>query len=192
MNNINKLQSLEERTKEMAKKKKKNLEKMKRLKRSYVKAKLEKRKINAEIKLLQAEWQERIKNRPEEAKTAFAQELKNVTAEDMFPKDLEDEFDKIELRNIKQGRVLQTEDLSNDADLKQKGVTDVAEVLERELNEELADHNTAPVTREATEIDDETRAQLESEAPGIGLTDGDIFIDEDGNEKELEPDDEEK
>ena len=189
MDNIDKTQSLEDRCREMAKKKKKNLEKMKRLKRSYVKAKLEKRRINAEIKVLQAEWQARIKNNPEEAKSAFLQELKNVTVEDMFPKDLEDEFDKIELRNIKLGRTMQIEDLSNDADLKQAPIPNAAEALERELKEELAEHEGAPQTTEATEPDDETKAQLESESSSIGLTDGDIFIDEDGNEKELEPDD---
>ena len=175
----------------MKKTKRQNLSKMKRIKRSYVKAKLEKKRINREVKQLQAEWQERIKNNPAEAKSAFAQELKNVTTDDMFPKDLEQEFDKIELRNIKNGRTMKTEDLSNDVDLKHVP-TYAADILERELEDELKDHDTTPINTEATEPDEDTKAQIAHETADEGLTEGDLFIDEDGNEEEVKPSEEEK
>lgn len=179
---LNQLQTHEERWKTLKKKKRQNLDKMKKIKRSYVKAKLEKKRINREIKQLQKEWQERIKKNPEDAKLAFANELKSVTTEDMFPQDLEKEFDKIELRNIKRGRFMRTEDLSDDKDLKDS--KRAVDAMERELEEDLKEHDDQPVNEEAEEPDEDTKAQLDSHI-GVGLTDGDIFIDEDGNEEEV-------
>lgn len=193
MKEINGLLTLEERWKQMKKKKRQNLDKMKRVKRMYVKAKLEKKRINQEVKLLQAEWQERIKNNPTEAKSAFANELKNVSTEDMFPKDLEKEFDTIELKNIKNGRTMKTEDLSDDLDLRHKGLPiNAADVLERELKEDLDEHDNSIPINEATEPDDDIKIQLEAETIVVGLTDNDLFIDEDGNEEEVTNTDEEK
>ena len=127
---IGSLQTLEERWTILKKNKRKNLDKLKKTKRSFVKAKLEKKRINRDIKKLQAEWQELIKTDPARAKSAFAEELKNVSTEDMFPKDLEKEFDKLELQNIKKGRTMKTEDLSDDKDLKHV-TPSAAEALER-------------------------------------------------------------
>lgn len=186
---LNQLQTFEERWKILKKKKRENLDKMKRVKRSYVKAKLEKKRINREVKQLQKEWQERIKNNPVDAKLAFAKEIRDVTTEDMFPKDLEKEFDKIELTNIKRGRTMKTEDLSDDKDLTHSSVN-AAEALERELLEDLKEHDDTPPTEEATEPDEETKLQLDHVEVTTGLTDGDIFIDEDGNEEEISPDEE--
>ena len=186
---IGSLQTLEERWTILKKNKRKNLDKLKKTKRSFVKAKLEKKRINRDIKKLQAEWQELIKTDPARAKSAFAEELKNVSTEDMFPKDLEKEFDKLELQNIKKGRTMKTEDLSDDKDLKHV-TPSAAEALERELKEDLDDHdNPAPITTEATEPDDETKAQLD-ESSNVGLTEGDIFIDENGQEEEVTSNDE--
>ncbi len=189
---MNETLPLEERWKMLKKKKRQNLDKMKRLNRSYIKAKLEKKRINQEVKQLQKEWQELLKKDPASAKEAFAQEMRNVTADDIFPKDLEAEFDKIELRSIKKGRTMKTEDLSEDHDLGHHPATP-ADLLERELEEELGDHDEAedkPTEDGATEPDEETKRQLEGESDNLGLTAGDLFIDEDGNEEELTPHDE--
>jgi chromosome segregation ATPase len=186
---VDQWQTIEERWAILRKSKRKNLDKLKRTKRVFVKAKLEKKRINRDIKKLQAEWQELIRKDPAKAKSAFANELENVSTEDMFPKDLEKEFDKLELRNIKQGRTMKTEDLSDDKDLKHVTPSAV-EAFERELKEDLDEHESpAPLTLEATEPDDDTKAQLD-DSGSLGLTEGDIFIGEDGQEEEVIPHDE--
>lgn len=189
MNEIEELDSLrplQERAVELKKKKRANLDKMKRVKRMYVKAKLEKKRINREIKKLQAEWQERIKKNPAEAKSAFAKELKSVTADDMFPKDLETEFDKLDLQSIKKGRTMKTEDLSKDTELKSS--TGAVEAMERELTEDMQ-ANDSPES-ESMELDDDTKAQLDEAGAEVGLTEGDIFIDDNGDEREVTGEDE--
>ena len=186
---IDSFQTIEERWAILKKNKRKNLDKLKRSKRVYVKAKLEKKRINRDIKKMQAEYQELIKKDPGRARAAFAEELKSVTTDDMFPKDLEKEFDKLELRNIKKGRTMKTEDLSDDRDLKHV-MPSAAEAFERELKDDLDDHDSpASITAEATDPDEDTRAQLD-EGGNVGLSEGDIFIDEEGQEKEVAPHDE--
>jgi hypothetical protein len=189
---LDQIRTCEARLKILKDKKRKNLDKMKRIKRSYVKAKLEKKRINREVKQLQKEWQDKIKNNPTAAKSAFAAELKAVSVEDVFPKDLEQEFDKIELKNIKRGRTMRTEDLSDDSDMRDMPAAgNAAEVLERELEAEMKDHDDAPLSKEAEEPDDDLKAQLDDHSD-VGLTIGDLFIDEDGNEEEVTSQDEEK
>ena len=188
-NTVNNSVDFEGRWKILKSKKRQNLDKMKRIKRSYVKAKLEKKRINREVKQLQKEWKERIAANPAEAKSVFNQELQNVTMDDMFPKDLEREFDKIELRNIKKGRTMKVEDLSEDADLRH--VPSVADALEHELDDELKDKDEVHATHEATEPDDDTKAMLDREQD-IGLTTGDLFIGEDGHEQEVTSHDEDR
>ena len=53
MNELEETQTYIERLTDLKKKKRQNLDKMKKVKRSYVKAKLEKRRINKQIKQLQ-------------------------------------------------------------------------------------------------------------------------------------------
>lgn len=188
---LNQLKSLEERWRDVKKKKRLNLDKMKKVKRAYVKAKIEKKRINREVKQLQKEWKERIAHNPSDAKSAFAQELRDVTTEDMFPKDLEKEFNKIELKNIKQGRTMKTEDLCEDIGLKHTGEHAV-EVFERELMEDMKEHDDTPPTEDATDADEETKAQIAGNSIEVGLSDSDIIIDEAGNETEIDSPDEEK
>ena len=182
--------TLEERCRIVKNKKRQNLDRMKRIKRSYVKAKLEKKRINREVKQLQKEWKERIAANPEEARSVFNQELQAVTMDDMFPKDLEKEFDNIELRNIKKGRTMKIEDLSDDADLKH--TPNASAALERELEDELKDHDDTPApAHEATEPDDDTKALI-ADGQDVGLTDGDLFIDDNGREREVATHDDDK
>ena len=183
MNELEETQTYIERLTDLKKKKRQNLDKMKKVKRSYVKAKLEKRRINKQIKQLQKEWQERIKNNPEQAKSEFTKELRSVSTSEVFPADLEKWFDKLELENIKRGRTLKTEDLTKSKDLRDVPIN-VADQLEKELNDEMKDDDTARSDEEATEPDDDTKAQLD-QSGDVGLTEGDIFIGEDGTEEEV-------
>jgi hypothetical protein len=192
MNEIDDVQTLAERIKLVKKQKRKNLSDMKRLKRRYVKAKLEKKRINREVKLLQAEWKKQVELDPEAAKSKFAKDVKSISIEEIFPPDLEKEFDNIELRHMRgKARTLDVEDLRKD-----KGLDvipkDVAKEIERELAEELKGEDV--VETNPNDANDPIEAHMQAEMENVntvGLSDHDIIIGEDGEENE-EADDEEK
>ena len=170
--------SMEERFKKLKTMKRKNLDKLKRIKRSYVKAKMEKKRINKEVKELQREWAEKVKANPEMAKERFSEMVKSVTNDDIFPRDLEEEFNKIEHEHMMgKKRNMKVEDMCEDGSLNVP--INVAEVFQRELDADLDDE---PKAVDSEEVDEETKEQL-VDAEDVGLTDSDLFIDEEGNER---------
>ena len=176
---IDQVLSYEEKYKRLKMQKKKNLTKMKRAKRAYIKSKIEKKRINKEVKILQKEWAAQVAADPSKATAKFEEIVKAVTNEDIFPRDLEDEFNKIEHDHLMgKKRNMKVEDLSNGEGLNIP--MSIPDKVAKELDESLEDDTKAV---SIDEVDEETKALL-SDTNTIGLSDLDLFIDEEGNETE--------
>jgi len=87
---------LEVRVKELAAKKKKLVTAMKRAKRTFVKSRVEKAKVDAELKKLKAKASAISKMTTEEARAHILSEMDSVTPENIYPRDLEREFERID------------------------------------------------------------------------------------------------
>jgi hypothetical protein len=181
-NSVDSLLSIEERMKKLIMQKKKNGSKLKKITRSFAKAKLEKKKINNDIRRLKDEWDSLVKANPCKANEEFAKIVQSVTNDQIFPKDLEKEFNDIDHQYLMgKKKKITVEDLSDDAELVP---INVSEALEKELDSELDDVDTkSKEETEPEEPDEETKQMLGGELE-VGFSGTDIYIDEDGNETE--------
>ncbi len=87
---------LKERVHELTAKKKKLTTSMKRAKRTFIKAKTERVKVDGDLKKLKAHQAALAKMTPEEKRKAVLEEMADVTPEDIYPKDLERDFERID------------------------------------------------------------------------------------------------
>jgi hypothetical protein len=85
--------------KELMAKKRRLLTKIKRAKRSLVKSRIEKNKINEELKRIKARFATMT---TDEARAAVATELDAISTDDIFPKRMERDFDRLDRQGPKQ------------------------------------------------------------------------------------------
>jgi hypothetical protein len=85
-----------ERVRELMKRKKKLLAKLRRSKKEQVKARIEKRKINEELRSLSGKKNLFAGMDADKAASAVKKSIDDVKPGDIYPKDLEREFDKID------------------------------------------------------------------------------------------------
>jgi hypothetical protein len=172
--------SLGTRIKELVMQKKKVSNKIKKIQRSHVRVKLEKKRISLELKRLKEEWTALVQKDPAKAKVEFAKMVKSVSVEEMFPPDLEAEFNKIERDYLKgKQRTMKVVDLGDTDSFEKESA---ANALERNLEEDLKVTTTKTDADKIEEPDEELRMLIEPTNLDIGLSETDTFIDTNGNE----------
>lgn len=88
-----------DRVNELTKRKKKLIAKIRRASKTQAKARVEKRKINDAIKALRGKRSPISGMTPEQAAVAVKSSIESVVPSDMFPEDLEREFDKVDRKS---------------------------------------------------------------------------------------------
>lgn len=95
-----------ERFKELMKRKKKLLAKIRRNKKEAVKARIEKAKINEELRLLKGKKNLFVGMSTEEAREKVRMNIEAVSPEQIYPKDLERQFDTLDKPKAEQHKTL--------------------------------------------------------------------------------------
>ena len=171
------------RYKELMGKKKKVTKKMDGLKRKYVSAKIEKKRINQEITRIALELKNLHSKSPQAAKDHMLKELTTFDPQDLFPKDLEKEFNELELtRNKSNEKMVELHDYIVDGD---------TVVTQPPLDEEDIELQEKPTPKaleeEADDLDKDMRERLAHEIQ-VGFDEEDVIVGELG-ERPLTEDD---
>lgn len=95
-----------ERLKELMKRKKKLLVTIRKNKKTQVKARIEKRKINEEIRTLKGKANQFRNMTPEEAQAEVRRRIDDVDPSEVYPKDLERQFDRLDKPTKKNYKVI--------------------------------------------------------------------------------------
>jgi chromosome segregation ATPase len=175
--------NLYDRYKELMSKKKKVAKKMEGLKKKYVTAKIEKKRISQEIAHIARELKHLHATNPQAAKDKMLKELTTFSPEDLFPPDLEKEFDELELtRNKRDEKMVELHDYIVDGDSVVSNPPNDEEDLE--LQEKPAQ---ASSEEDVEDLDREMRERLALETE-VGFDEADIIVGEHG-EKPISDDD---
>lgn len=172
------------RYKELMSKKKKVTKKMEGLKKKYITAKIEKKRISQEITRIAEELKRLHAIDPQAAKDKMLKELTTFNPEDLFPPDLEKEFNNLELtRNKRKETMVELHDYIVDGD---SVVSKLPNDDEEDI--ELQEKPAQPAPEEEVEdLDKEMRERLAHETQ-VGFDEDDIIVGEHG-EKPVSEDD---
>lgn len=149
------------RVKELMAKKRKLLTKIKRNKRSLIKSRIEKNKINEELLAIKARFAGMTSD---EARAAVAVELDAISTDDIFPKKLERKFDRLDKRGPKHDErqvvdLTGTDSAADNSSYKISGTGDsdgdVVVVASTEAEEEASDIPDVDIGEEEAQDDEE-------------------------------------
>ena len=176
--------NLYDKYKELMGKKKKVAKKMEGLQKKYVVAKIEKKRINQEITRIALELKRMNAENPQAAKEKMLKELTTFNPEDLFPPDLEKEFNNLDLtRDKKDERMVELNDYITDGDTV---TTKVPHDEEDDI--ELQEKPTGQTTEEEVEdLDKEMRERLTHDTQ-VGFDEEDVIVGE-GGERPVSDDD---
>jgi hypothetical protein len=172
MPNLSEKEKLEmrERYKDLMAKQKRLTKNMDKHKRLYIKSRTEKKRINQELKQLAEEFRRIAAESQAAAEQKILKEMSSVGAGDMFPQDLEREFDALGKVEKRKGvGVINTDDFLVTAS---EVISGGGQILEDEMDEHNA---TVPTTDDGDEIPEDIRKSLEDSIE-LGFGETDLFI----------------
>lgn len=164
--------------KELIMKKKKIVKKMEATKKKYLGHKMEKRRVNKELKELFEYMKTIAESGDENAKKMAFKDIENVTTEDIAPKDLEKEFEKIDRSHDGKRVTVELDDFLMDNPVMEV----IAGVEGKDLESEFIEKSLNDGKKDKSEEDDEDdiKLALEDESASVGFGEHGMIVDEEG------------
>jgi hypothetical protein len=157
---------LQERYKMLMEKKKKTVKTMDKYRRLYIKSRIEKKRINQEVKKIAEEFKLLAATNPEAAQNKILDVMKNMNSEDIFPADLEKEFDALgHIDSNTKNSIVEVDDY----------LVSTTEVIAGGKHGDIMEVEIKPEDDSDEDVPADLRAKI-SEDTEIGFGDEDMFI----------------
>jgi hypothetical protein len=155
------IQDVALRVKELIKKKKEFNKKLRRMKKTQIKTRIAKRKVNEEIRGLRAKKNLFVGMSAEDAMKLMKVKMDGVSPSDMFPVDLEREFDKLDMQksNPAGHKILDLGRIPEGTRASRSGASDDEGLLVHSGGTGMEDSETSIV---GTSVDDEPAGHADS------------------------------